>query len=77
MHGAYEHHTPQPFYSRSVQKHFVVVVVVAFTLNPSLYPTTLAVHLVSVLILHLRETQILWPQTVKQRKTKQNVGESK
>ena len=41
-----------------------VVVVVAFTYYRSSYPTTSAVHPVSVLILHPREMQILWSQTV-------------
>ena len=48
----------------------VVVVVVVFTLKRSFYPTTSAVHPVSFLILHPREIQILWSQTVRQRKTK-------
>ena len=54
-------------------------VVVVFTLNRSFYPTTSAVHPVSVLILHPREMQILWSQTVRQRKTKRwriKVGKS-
>ena len=40
-------------------------------LHRSFYPTS-SVHPVSVLILHPREIQIMWSQTVKQRKTKQN-----
>ena len=48
----------------------VVVVVVVFTLNRSFYPTTSAVPPVSFLILHPREMQIMWSQTVRQRKTK-------
>ena len=43
---------------------------VCFTLNRSFYPTT-SVHPVSVLILHAREIQVLWSQTVRQRKPKQ------
>ena len=45
-----------------------IVIVVVFTLNRSFYPTTPAVHPVSVLILHPREIQILWSQTVKTEK---------
>ena len=48
----------------------VDVVVVVFTLNRYFYPTTLAVHPVSVLILHPREIQIMWSQTVRKRKNK-------
>ena len=48
----------------------VVVVVVVFTLKRSFYPTTSAVHPVSFLILHPREIQILWSQTVIQRESK-------
>ena len=48
----------------------VVVVVVVFTLNRSFYPTTAAVHPVSVLIFYPREIQILWSQTVRQKKQK-------
>ena len=44
----------------------VVVVVVVFTLNISFNPTSSAVHLVSVLILHPREIQMMWSQTVRQ-----------
>ena len=48
-----------------------VVVVVVFALNRSFYPTTsTAVHPVPVLVLHPRATQIRWPQTVKNQKTK-------
>ena len=53
--------------------------VVVFTLNRSFYPTTSAVPPVSFLILHPREIQILWSQTVRQRKTKRQrikVGKS-
>ena len=47
----------------------VVVVIVVFTLiNRSFYPTTSAVHPVSFLILHPREIQIMWSQTVKTEK---------
>ena len=48
------------------------VVFVVFTLNRSFYPTTSAVPPVSFLILHptLGEIQIMWSQTVRQRKTK-------
>ena len=45
------------------------IVCVVFTLNHCFYPTT-SVHAVSVLILHPREIQILWSQTVRQRETK-------
>ena len=45
----------------------VVVVVVVFTLNRSFYPTTSAVPPVSFLILHPREMQIMWSQTVRQK----------
>ena len=45
-----------------------VVVVVVFTLNRSFYPTTPAVPPVSFLILHPREINIPWSQTVRQRK---------
>ena len=47
-------------------------VVVVFTLNRSFYPTTsaAAVPPVSFLILHPREIQVLWSQTMRQRKTK-------
>ena len=45
-------------------------VVVVFTLNCSFYPTTSAAHPVSVLILYPREIQIMWSQTVRQRKNK-------
>ena len=48
----------------------VVFVVVVFTLNRSLYPTTSAVPPESFLILHAREIQTLWSHTVGQRKTK-------
>ena len=48
----------------------VCVVCVVFTLNRSFYPTT-SVHPVSVLIVHPREIQILWSQTVRQGKPKQ------
>ena len=48
---------------------------IAFPLSPlktfrSFYPMTSAVPPVSFLILHRREIQILWSQTVRQRKTK-------
>ena len=46
----------------------VVVVVVVFTLNRSFYQATSAVPPVSFLILHPREKQILWSQTVRQKK---------
>ena len=39
-----------------------VTVVVVFALNRSFYPTTSAVHPVSVLILHSSEIQLLWSQ---------------
>ena len=49
----------------------VVDVVLVLTLNRSFYPTTsAAVRPVSALILHPRELQIMWPQTVRQGKTK-------
>ena len=41
-------------------------VCVVFTLNRSFYPTT-SVHPVSALILHPREIQIMWSQTVRQK----------
>ena len=44
-------------------------VCVVFTLNRSFYSTT-SVHPVSLLILHRREIQIMWSQTVRQRKNK-------
>ena len=47
----------------------VVVVVVVFALNRSFYPTTSAVPPVFFLI-NPREIQIMWSQTVRQRKTK-------
>ena len=47
-------------------KHMMPGVCVAFTLNRSFYSTT-SVHLVSVLILHHREIQVLWSQTVRQK----------
>ena len=56
-----------------------IVVVVVFTLNRSFYPTTSPVPPVPFLILHPRELQILWSQTVRQRKTKRwriKVGKS-
>ena len=40
--------------------YVVVVVVVVFKLDRSFYPTTSAVPPVSFLILHPRETQIMW-----------------
>ena len=43
--------------------------VVVFTLNCSFYPTTSAVPPVSFLILHPRDIQVQWSQTVRQRKT--------
>ena len=55
---------------RNVVVVVVVVVVAVFTINRSFYPTTSAVPQVSFLILHPREIQILWSQTVRQRKTK-------
>ena len=66
---------------RGTSDTFVVVVVVVdvFTLNRSFYSTTSAVPPVSFLILHRREIQILWSQTVRQRKTKRErikVGKS-
>ena len=45
------------------------VVLVIFTLNRSFYPTSV-VRPVSVLILNHREIQIVWSQTVIQRKNK-------
>ena len=45
----------------------VVVVAVVFTFNRSFYPTTSAVPPVSFLILHPREIQIMWSQTVRQK----------
>ena len=42
---------------------------IVFTLNRSFYPTSSAVHPVSVLRLNPREIQILWSQTVRQEKT--------
>ena len=51
--------------SRRMQTHIVVVVFV-FTLNRYFYRTTSAVPPVSFLILHPREIQILWSQTVRQ-----------
>ena len=48
------------------------VVVVVFTLNRSFYPTTSAVPPVSFLILHPREIQIMWSQTLRDRKTKRS-----
>ena len=56
--------------TRLIHRVVVVVVVVVFTLNRSFYPTTSAAPPVSVLILHPREVQIMWSQTVRQRKTK-------
>ena len=47
-------------------------VVVVFTLHRSFYPTTSAVHPVSVLILHPREMQILWSQTTKKITNQRN-----
>ena len=41
------------------------VIVVVFTSNRSLYPKTLAVPPLSVLVLHHREIQIMWSQTVR------------
>ena len=43
--------------------YYVAIVVVVFTLNRAFYPTSSAVHPVSVLILHPREIQIMWSQT--------------
>ena len=37
------------------------------TLLPSFYPTTSAVPTVSFLILHLREIQVMWSQTVREK----------
>ena len=52
--------------------HYVVIVVV-FTLNRSFYQRhTSAVHPVSVLILHPRETKILWSQTETEKTKKSN-----
>ena len=48
----------------------VVVVVVFFSPNRSFYSTTPVVDPVPILILHIREIQIMWSQTVGQRKTK-------
>ena len=48
---------------------YVVIFVLVFTLNRSFYPTS-AVPPVTVLILHPKEIQIMWSQTVRQRKTK-------
>ena len=45
-----------------------VVVFVVFTLNRTFYPTTSAVHPVSVLILHPREIQIMRSQTETEKK---------
>ena len=50
-----------------------LVVVVVFTLNRSFYHTTSAVPPVSFLIPHPREIQVLWSQTVRQRKTKRSI----
>ena len=49
---------------------------VVFTLNRSFYPTT-SVHPASVLILHPREIQIMWSQTVRQRKNKTAINQGK
>ena len=38
-----------------------------FTLKRSFYPTTSAVPTVSFLILHLREIQVMWSQTVREK----------
>ena len=46
------------------------VVVVVFTLNRSFYTTTSAAPPVSFLILHPRDIQIMWSQTVRQRTNK-------
>ena len=46
------------------------IVVVVFTLYRSFYPTTSAIPTVSFLILHPREIQILWSQTLRKKKTK-------
>ena len=43
------------------------VVVIVFTLKRSFYPTTSAVPTVSFLILHLREIQVMWSQTVREK----------
>ena len=56
------------FYPSSFSYYIAVVVV--FTLNRSFYPTTSAVPPVSFLILHPREIQIMWSQTVRQKKNK-------
>ena len=56
--------------TRLIHRVVVVVVVVVFTLNRSFYPATSAVPPVSFLIIRPREIQILWSQTVRQRKTK-------
>ena len=52
----------------------VVVVVVVFTLKRSFYPTTSAVHPVSFLILHPREIQILWSDSINRSETEKNQG---
>ena len=45
----------------------VVVIVVVFTLNRSFYRTTSAIPPVSFLILHPREIQILWSDSVTEK----------
>ena len=64
----FHYHTPPP--KNGIAPTSRQCVCVVFTLNRSFYPTTSAVHPVSVLILHPREIQIMWSQTVETEKTK-------
>ena len=49
---------------------FVIVVVIVLTIIHSFYPTTSAVNPMPVLILHPREVQNMWSQTVRNRNQK-------
>ena len=63
---------PHYGYRKTAVVVVVVVVVVVFTLNRSSYPTTSAVHPVSVLTLRPREIQITWSPAVKAEKNQTN-----
>ena len=62
-------------HSSTIGAVIVVVVVVVFTLNRSFYPTTSAVPPVSFLILHPRDTRILWSDSeTEKNQTPKNQG---
>ena len=45
----------------------IITAVVVFTVNLSFYYPISAVHPVSVLVIHPREIQIMWSQTVREK----------